>query len=298
VTAERIHQTIPGYGQANYESFKRMFERDKEDLHEEGIPIELVALDAWGEEEGYMVRKERYYLPELDLQPDEIASLWIAAGLLRMNDDSSARTAIMKLSGDTPPDSVSTPSWLAADLGLTSENLPKAFDAVAEKKSIYFNYRRSQEKQRHLDPYGLVHRKGFWYLVGNEHPSDEVRSFRLDRIAGELRLVEPSRPGPEFEIPKGFDPEKALAAPPFAQGESSDMVATVRFDPSTAWWVARSTAWLRIEWSDDDSATAEVDVSDVQGFVSWLLSHGEGATLLGPQVLIDEVRRRLEKVCG
>jgi hypothetical protein len=32
VTAMEIHRTIPGYGQENVDSFRRMFERDKEEL--------------------------------------------------------------------------------------------------------------------------------------------------------------------------------------------------------------------------------------------------------------------------
>ena len=298
VSAETIHRTIPGYGQENYESFKRMFERDKEELREMGIPIELIAVDSWGEEEGYRIPKDRYYLPDLELQPDEIASLWLAAGLMRMSDQGAARTAVMKLSADSMLDAAEAPAWLSADLGLALPNLPRAFESVSDKKSVEFAYRRAEEKPRHLDPYGLVHRKGVWYLVGRDHSSGEVRSFRLDRIVGEMRIMDPSRPGPEFEVPAGFDPAKALEAPPFAQADNAEIKAQVVFDASTAWWVERSAPWLHLRWEPDGTAIAEVQVSDITGFVSWLLSYGEGATLMSPDELRDAVRSRLVEICG
>ncbi|MGH2687534.1 MAG: helix-turn-helix transcriptional regulator, partial [Actinomycetota bacterium] len=95
VTAQQIRETIPGYDQGNWETFKRMFERDKDELREMGIPLELVATDAWEVEEGYRIPKDRYYLPELRLEEDEMAALVLAAGLVRMQDPEAARTALL-----------------------------------------------------------------------------------------------------------------------------------------------------------------------------------------------------------
>src|SRR5207249_12230379 len=53
VTAQQIRETIPGYDQDSWETFKRMFERDKDELREMGIPVELAPTDQWAAEEGY-----------------------------------------------------------------------------------------------------------------------------------------------------------------------------------------------------------------------------------------------------
>ena len=79
LTVEEIRNTVPGYQQEDYSSFKRMFERDKEELRSLGIPIERRFTDVWEVEEGYLISKDRYYLPELELTPDEMAALWIAS---------------------------------------------------------------------------------------------------------------------------------------------------------------------------------------------------------------------------
>ena len=69
LTVEEVRNTVPGYQQEDYSSFKRMFERDKEELRSLGIPIERRFTDVWEIEEGYLISKDRYYLPELDLDP-------------------------------------------------------------------------------------------------------------------------------------------------------------------------------------------------------------------------------------
>lgn len=298
VTAEQIHRTIPGYGQDSWDTFKRMFERDKEELREMGIPVELTAVDAWETEQGYRIPKDRYYLPDLHLEPDELAALWLAAGLLRMSDPGPARSALMKLTEGAPPETEGNLSWLTADMGLAAPNLSTALESVAERKRVTFPYRSKEAtRSRTVDPFGLTHRRGKWYLVGRDEGSDEIRSFRLDRVEGVIHVSHPSRPGPEFEIPEGFNLQGYMERPPFVQGSLPDK-AKVRFDPSTAWWVERSSPWLRLEPDGDLGATAVVEVTDDSGFISWLLGFGEGAEVLEPQRLRDLALHRLEEICG
>lgn len=298
VTAEQIHRTIPGYGQDSWDTFKRMFERDKEELREMGIPVELSSIDLWETEQGYRIPKDRYYLPELSLEPDELAALWLAAGLLRMTDPGPARSALMKLTEGAPPEAGGNLSWLTADMGLATPNLSTCLESVAAKKSVTFKYRSKEAtRTRSVDPYGLTQRRGRWYLIGRDQPSDEVRSFRLDRVEGSVRLSHPSGPAPEFEIPQDFSLQGYMERPPFVQGSALDK-AVVRFDASTAWWVERSSPWLRLEPAGDLSATAVVEVADDSGFISWLLGFGEGAEVLEPQRLRDLALKRLEAIGG
>lgn len=300
VTPRQIQQTVPGYSES-WNAFKRTFERDKQDLRETGVPIELAPTGPMEEEEGYQIPKERYYLPELELADDEVAALWLAAGLLRLPDPGSARAALLRLTGAAPAEGDrANLSWLVADLGLAEPALPRAFHAVAERKRVTFPYpskKTGGSAERTLDPYGLVHRKGAWYLVGRDHDSDEVRSFRLDRMLGELRLVDPSASADQYEIPDGFRPEAALEAPPFVQGEAS-IVARVRFDASTAWRVERGFPWVELDWRDDSAAEADIDVTEKSGFISWVLMFGDGAEVLSPPELRAGIRSRLEELCG
>jgi proteasome accessory factor B len=296
VTAKQIHQTIPGYGQVQWDSFKRMFERDKEELREMGIPIELASTDPWDAEQGYRIPKDRYYLPDLKLEPDEVTALSLAAGLLRITDPGTARTALMKLSDEAPPPHMQNVSWLAADFSLAAPNLPIVLESVAERKRVSLNYRsRDSVKSRTVEPFGLIHRRGRWYMVGNDLLTGQVRSFRLDRVEGSVHVADPSLPGPEFDVPANFDLQASVDLPPFAKGDQF-FKATVRFDPSSAWWVKRSSPWMLLETKEDLSAEANLEVSDEEGFISWLLGFGEGAEVLEPAHLRDRVRARLQEL--
>ena len=301
VTTQQIQDTVPGYCGQSWESFKRMFERDKDALREVGIPLEVAAVTSDGEpEEGYRIPKDRYYLPELDLAAEELASLWLAAGLLRLQDPTAARSALLKLAGELPPQvERARLSWLSADLGLAVPGLPRAFEAVAERRTVTFGYRgRSGEQTRTVDPYGLVHRKGTWYLIGRDHDRRENRSFRLDRVAGTIRYRSAGTAGGDFVPPEGFRPEEALEMPPFVGRDEGALEARVRFDASTAWWIERTHPWLRLAWGDAGDATAQVQVSDEPGFISWLLSLGEGVELVEPEGLRAGVLARLDEICA
>jgi proteasome accessory factor B len=301
VTAEEIGGIVPGYNMDKPEAFKRMFERDKEELREMGIPLEMAPTDVWELQEGYVVVKERFYLENLRLEPDEVAALWLASGLLRIEDPSTARSALLKLGGDRPEDGSELP-WLTVDLSLTAPGLDRTLEAVTERRTLTFNYRRPAgpggDELRTLDPYGLVHRRGVWYVVGRDHDRDAIRSFRLDRMADEPIYADRRGGGDDFEAPKDFRPEHALEAPPFVTGEQVALTARIRFSPSIAWMAERNLPWLEMESQEDGAAVAEVDVTDVHGFVTWALWYAEDLEILGPEPLRSEMLRRLEEICA
>ena len=297
VSARQIQQTIKGYDTENFESFKRMFERDKEALREIGIPIAIEVIDDTDNEEGYIIPKDRYYLPQLDLSKEEIASLWLAAGLLQVMDQGPLFAGLMKLSGQQDADQSQGSERLAADLGLGVPNLPRLFEATNERRRILFKHQSGQEtKLRKVRPYRLVNRHGFWYVAGLDEDSATTKTFRVDRIVGEVRFVDVGKSGPDYEIPADFDADAPLATPPFAQGERG-FTARVRFASTTAWWAARANPWLRMEVADDGSAEVDVQVTDPESFVSWLLSFGADAEVLSPEELRHQARQVLEALC-
>ena len=78
LTADQIREAVPGYPEQD-DLFKRMFERDKEDLRELGVPLETGLNHPFDDDAGYRIRRQAYELPELRLEPDEAAVLGLAA---------------------------------------------------------------------------------------------------------------------------------------------------------------------------------------------------------------------------
>ena len=57
-----------------------MFERDKDELRELGIPLVTESLDACFDDElGYRIDRREYALPEITFEPDEVAVLGLAS---------------------------------------------------------------------------------------------------------------------------------------------------------------------------------------------------------------------------
>ena len=103
VTAAKIRATVPGYepddGTARAdEAFKRMFERDKAELREMGVPLETGRTSVFDTEDGYRIARADYELPEITLTGEEAAAVGLA---LRLWESArlagAAQSALVKL---------------------------------------------------------------------------------------------------------------------------------------------------------------------------------------------------------
>src|SRR4028119_437364 len=84
LTKERIRTVVEGYHRQSDEAFERMFERDKEELREIGIEIEVGNFEElFDDEPGYRIRRDAFELPDIHLEPDEAAVVGLAARVWR-----------------------------------------------------------------------------------------------------------------------------------------------------------------------------------------------------------------------
>ena len=79
LTFDQIRSKLEAYQGDNLDSVKRKFERDKDMLRAYGVPLEMTATDVWDVEQGYIIPKDRYYLPEIAFTPEEVTALYLAA---------------------------------------------------------------------------------------------------------------------------------------------------------------------------------------------------------------------------
>ena len=82
LTAERISATVSGYADSpSDEAFSRMFERDKNELRDLGIPLETGKASSFDTTEGYRINREAYALPPVELTAEEAAAVAVATQL-------------------------------------------------------------------------------------------------------------------------------------------------------------------------------------------------------------------------
>lgn len=285
LTAEEIRRRVPGYPDSQA-SFKRAFERDKEDLREMGVPLVLETVPGSNPPvEGYRIPKDEYYLRDPGLAPDELAALHLAASAVRL-DGLEGIEALWKLGGVVGDGEAAAPAVASLP---TTPALPTLFAAVAERRPVTFRY---HGEEREVDPYRLDYARGRWYVSGYDHRRDDERQFRLDRIEGEVR---PGPPG-AFDRPSTAVPGARLQ--PWQLGEGEPLVARLLVDADQAAWATHHLGEDAVaERRADGSVELTVAVSNRPAFRSFVLTFLDHAEVLGPPALRDEVVAWLEAMC-
>jgi len=282
VTADDVRHTVAGYDDQGDEAFHRMFERDKDVLRRLGIPIRMEALDAWEIDFGYTVDPDEYAVPDPGLTHEERVALSLAARMVRLGGSHAGLDALLKLGGIERGVGIEP---LGADLGAEAETLGALFGAITEHRSISFDYR---ENPRTLNPFGMAHRRGHWYLLGGT--PDGERVYRVDRI----NALSVSEESDTFTKPRGFDVKSIMDLQPWEAGSDPQIEAEVRFDADVAWWAART---LGLEEPKGD-LVAKVPVANRDAFVGWILSFGAAAEVLGPPEIRDGIRTGVKAAMG
>jgi len=289
LTFEEIRSTLHAYGQEDKASAKRQFERDKDTLRQVGIPVETVPTDAWEVEEGYRITRERYELPDISFEPQEVAALFVAAH----GEGGEAAQAFRKLALGAERGLLASleESLPASGVDASGPRLAEVANAVSGRRHVTFRYRpvSGEAGTRHVDAWALLFRSGAWYLVGRDRDRREPRSFRLSRIASDL-----GDGGEGDSPPEDFRAAEHLTAGPWGLGEP-EAEARVAFSPKVAWWATAGVPKNRTLGTRDDGWT-EAEVPVGEGFTSWILSFGADAEVLEPALLRREVAEALEAV--
>lgn len=265
------------------------FERDKAALREIGVPIEQEIVsggDAAGQTR-YWIDRDRYELRGLELDDDEMRALQLAMAATRPG-SASGQHALWKVGAGLLDESAPVAA-IVPDLPA----LPLLRDAVAARTSVSFRYR---DVDRTVDPWGLLLRDGFWYLIGLDHGHGERRTFRIDRFQGEVSTVA----GSTFERPAGFDPRDAFPDDPKAIGaDAARPDAVVLVDVRQARRAERELGSDRVLARHDDGAIeVSVPCANEPAFRSWLLGYLDAAEVLSPVEVRDGVVAWLEAVAS
>jgi proteasome accessory factor B len=294
LSAERIRSIVPGYADAaNDEAFFRMFERDKTELRELGVPLES-GRHAIDTADGYRIARQDYELGEIDLESDEAAAVALAARLWDSPELAGpAHGALLKLRAAGVE--------VDEDQGRVQPRVrggEPAFApllaAVQAGRAVTFEHRRGgpggEVVRRTVEPWGVVSWRGRWYVVGHDRDRVAPRSFRVSRIVGPVRAIGPTG---AVTVPADVD----LMAMVRRGVEPPPVVGAARL------WVADGRAngvrrlgrvigpRLHAGQAGDE---LEVELRSIDTVARWLAGHGPDIVVLGPQALIDRVRANWE----
>jgi proteasome accessory factor B len=293
LTATQIREAVPGYPES-FEAFKRMFERDKDELRELGIPLET-GTNAPGEEEaGYRISRQAYELPDIRLEPDEAAVLGLAARVWRRAElAGAAEGALLKLRAAGIEAEDLTQPGIEPRVQTPEAAFGALWEAVRDRRPVAFDYRasgRSSAQRRQLEPWGVVNRRGRWYVVGQDTVRGAERVFRLSRIDGPVAFTGPAG---SVTVPPGTDVRAAVrlwdADPPPARS------CLLRVRAGTGHGLRRHELSSTPE-PGGDWDLLELNFSDTGWWSEHLASFGADVIVLEPTDLRDAVIGRLKGV--
>jgi proteasome accessory factor B len=285
LTAERIRATVPGYADApTDEAFFRMFERDKAELRDLGIPLETGRNSVFDTADGYRIARRDYELGDIELAPDEAAAVALAVRLWDSPEfASAARGALLKLRAAGVE--VDERSAVPVEPRVRTAELAFAplYAAVRAGQVVAFDYRRSgavELQRRRVEPWGVVSWRGHWYLVGHDQDRRATRCFRLSRIAGQPVAISP--PG-QVQRPTGANLLEIVA------GQHQRLPPTrVRV------WAAEGRAQgLRrkavrstpLECAGVEGSLLELDLVQPEAAASWIAGYGPDVVVVEPETL-------------
>ena len=287
LTKSEIFRSIEGY-EGSDESKERMFERDKDDLRSIGIDIEVGGLDPlFNDEAGYRIKPEKYALDIGEVSGVDIALLSLAAQAWNGQAlNSVANSALLKLKSIGIDSDIESIPTLAPKMAWSTQELATVLEAIATRRAIRFTYLSSdlEPQQREIQPYVLSSREGHWYFGGLDLARKSNRTFRLDRILGDVIFF--SKPA-AFEIPQGFD----LFAAIDQQNPAITAVLDIRKGKASALRKNATVVQERGEWD-----RVHIDYVDPSSFTDSLLWHIDDVVVIEPKEIqssIIEILRTL-----
>jgi proteasome accessory factor B len=281
LSAEQIGARIEGYPEPGA-SFRRAFERDKDDLREMGIPIRVEEIPGSDPPlTGYRILRQEYAGRAPDLTPDELAALHVASNLVRVQGLTSD-DALRKLGGVAGAPATQAP--LAA---IPSDpRLAPLFQAATELALVTFRYRGAE---RMVEPHRLTFTRGQWYLSAFDRMRDDDRLFRVDRIEGDVQVGAPRA----FTRPAAVRSDPRVRAWELGDGEA--VTARLLVDADQALWAAHAAGPdAVVAENPDGSVVLELTVRDPDAFRGFVLAFLEHAVVLEPRELRTQVVSWLE----
>lgn len=281
LSATELRRMVQGYDDCENESaFLRMFERDKRELREVGVPIEQGASLAAGSPAGYRIPAHGYELPEITLTAEQAGVLAVAAEVWREGERAaSAGGALAKITaaGVEPVRGAGTTVSVEDPAELTVAAV--VAEAVAEGRVLEFSHTAPgapESTARKVEPWWTGSRQGHWYLVGHDLDRGEPRTFRLVRVS-DARL---GRAGRTVSIPPT---EEVLALLDSALSRVNPLVEAVVWAADGRAAELRAMSRSVVEATRFGRSGTDMEVSAPLGELSSLVaSQGADAVALRP----------------
>lgn len=287
----KIRDVVPQYrSSVSDEAFDRMFERDKDELRDLGIPLVTEPFDAFFDDEpGYRIDRREYALPEISFAADELAVLGLASrAWAQASLAGPAAAALRKLEASGVERDDSSLIGIEPRVRTAEPAFEAVKDAVLKRAPVSFTYRTAGTgavATRHVQPWGIASWHGRWYLTGFDTDRNAERVFRLGRIEGTVATE--GKPA-SYEVPVDHQPRAMIST---MAVERDPQPAALRVRGGAGHSLRRRATTARE--ADGIWSLIGLDFTDTEAFAEEIASFGPDVVVESPPELRESVIRRL-----
>ena len=238
-----------------------------------------------------------FFLPALNLDFEEALALVTAARFYRAAEGERAievlNSAIHKITSDLPKRTNETLNQLAPQIEVPHQQISqvdeiephreKLYEAIRERRKVnirYNSFSSGKQEQHRISPYAVLFRKHAWYVIAHSERSDQILTFRINRI-NSLSISHTF-----YTIPADFSVQKYMEKSwDFRLGPETHVV--IEFKPRIAPLI-REVQWhstQKIYENADGGLRFEAIVAGWLEVGWWVLTWGEEAEVIQPKEL-------------
>ncbi len=286
LSLSQISEKVTGYRGLSTAASRRKFIRDREELQEKGIHIQMHEIpntdpSAWG----YIILEADYYLKDINLTPEERAAVNLTLATINISPE-SAQSAIYKLGGYEQFDSAQeSHSENMIWLDYNKKELQQIISAIYFKKILKFKYisEAGEPTDREVEPWRVYFLQNYWHLQGYDRLRQSERIFRINRIQGEIDSVKDNSSWqPVGNAAKKMQPWE------YSEKDEKPLRAELWVDSNNAEWVARQVGSSAESSQDKDGARVfKLTVNSPRRFYRFVAGFLDSAEIRGARELRD-----------
>ena len=284
LTKNEIFRNVAGYS-GSPETMERMFERDKDELRNMGIEIEVGQIDPLFEDEvGYLIKSSDIQIQPTDFSKEELMLMTMAANTWKESVFSDvSNNALMKLASI---DSQITLNKVAISTfnedGITLLQFEKIIEAIKDRKFLSFLY---NDKDRLIAPYALKFLNGFWYLIGQDQGL-QIKVFKIIRIQSEIKIISNK---PSFDIPSDFNVDEFLKK----ENKEKEKVAFLLIRENRVMALRNKG---KVSPATNGWEKLEITFDDLNQLTTEILWYADDVVVESPRELRDQVIQSLQEL--
>ena len=286
---------------AHLEVNKATIQRDINLLCEMGI--EIIPRS----KEGYEMVSD-FFLPALNLNFEEALALVTAARFYQAAEGKQAievlNSAINKITSNLPKRTnetldriapqIEVPHQQVSQIDETQPHKEQLYEAIRERRKVnmaYNSFSSGKREQHRLSPYAVLFRKHAWYVIGHTERSNQILTFRINRIHTLFISYLP------YTIPEDFSVQRYMEKSwDFRLGPETHVVIefAARIAP-----LIREVQWhstQKIYESADGGLRFEATVAGWLEVGWWVLGWGDEAEVIEPKELREWIAETAEKM--